>query len=126
MQNRKCADCRKRIADGTSKGGAAAASADNNGDVAAVMEVDEDVMGTEDDKTSTVWCFGVTSLCAAVGSEGCDEHLCTPKFADLISTSPDRSPTKRPGDLRSENCTHVGWTDRRQAGQGGNGHIPSC
>ena len=55
-------------------------------------------MGTEDDETSTGWCFGVTRLCAAVGSTGCllldsgrDEHVCTPKFADLIPTSPDRS-----------------------------------
>ena len=88
------------IADGKSKGGAAAASADD-GDVAAVMEVDDDVMGTEDDETPTGWCFGVTSLCAAVGStgslfldSGSDEHLCTPKFADLITTGPDRSPFK--------------------------------
>ena len=37
----KRADCRKRIADGKSKGAAAAASADNDEDVAAVMEVDD-------------------------------------------------------------------------------------
>ena len=43
----KRADCRKRIADGKSKGGAAAASADD-GDVAAVMEVDDVVMRTGD------------------------------------------------------------------------------
>ena len=49
-------------------GGAAAASADSDRDVAAVMEVDDAVMGTEDDETSMGWCFGVTSLCAAVGS----------------------------------------------------------
>ena len=34
------------------------------------MEVDDAVMGTEDDETSTAWCFSVTSLCAAVGSTG--------------------------------------------------------
>ena len=64
------ADCRQRIADVKSKGGAAAASADNDADVAAVMEVDDEVMGTEDDETSTGWCFGVTSLCATVVSTG--------------------------------------------------------
>ena len=53
-----------------SKGGAAAASAGIDGDVAAVMEVDDAVTGTEDDETSTAWCFAVTSLCAAVGSTG--------------------------------------------------------
>ena len=35
----KRADCRKRIADGKSKGGAPAASVDNDGDVAAVKNV---------------------------------------------------------------------------------------
>ena len=80
-------------------GGAAAASAD--GDVAAVMEVDDVVMRAGDDETSTGWCFAVTSTCAAVGStgsllldSGSDEHLCTPTFADLIPTSCDRSPLK--------------------------------
>ena len=50
------------------------------------------------------WCFGVTSLCAAAGSTGSllldigsDEHLCTPKFADLISATPDRSLLKAQG-----------------------------
>ena len=63
------------------------------------MEVDDAVMRTGDDETS-VGC-AVTSLCAVVGStgsllldSGSDEHLCTPKFADLIPTSPDRSPLK--------------------------------
>ena len=90
----KRADCRKRIADGKSKGGAAAASLDNDGEVAAVMEVD-------DEGESLGWCFAVASLCAAAGStgsllleSGSDEHLCTPKFADLMPTSPDRSPLK--------------------------------
>ena len=55
----KRADCRKRIANGKSKGGAAAASADNDGDVAAVLVVDDAVMGTRDDETSTGWCFAV-------------------------------------------------------------------
>ena len=97
----KRADCRKHIADGKSKGGAAAASADKDGDVAAVMEVDDDVMGTSEDERQRIGAFGVTSLCAAVGStgsllldSGSDEHLCTPKFADLIPTSLDRSPLK--------------------------------
>ena len=36
----KRADCRKRIADGKSKGGAAAACADNDGNVSAVMDDD--------------------------------------------------------------------------------------
>ena len=65
------------------------------------MEVDDDVMRAEDDETSTGWCFAVASMCAAVGStgsllldSGSDEHLCTPKFADLIPTGPDRSPLK--------------------------------
>ena len=53
-------------------------------------------MRAEDDETSTSWCFALTS--AVVGStgsllldSGSDEHLCTPKFADLIPTNPDRS-----------------------------------
>ena len=65
------------------------------------MEVDDVVMRTEDDETSTSWCLDLTSKCAVVGSTGSllldsksNEHLCTPKFADLISTSPDRSPLK--------------------------------
>ena len=65
------------------------------------MEVDDAAMGIEDGETSTGWCRGVTSFCAA-GSTGfllldsrSDEHLCTPKFADLIPTSPDRSPLER-------------------------------
>ena len=79
------------------KGGAAAASADD-GDVAAVMEVDDVVMRTGDDETSTGWCFALTSMCAVVGSTASllldrrsDEHLCTSKFADLTPTSRDRS-----------------------------------
>ena len=57
------------------------------------MEVDDVVMRAGDDETSTGWCFAVTSLCAVVGSTGSllldsesGEHLCTPKFADLIPT----------------------------------------
>ena len=46
------------------------------------MEVDDAVMGTGDDETSTGWCFAVAT----------DEHSCTPKFADLVPTGPDRSP----------------------------------
>ena len=76
------ADGRKCVADGKSKGGAAAASADNDGDVVAVMEVDDVVMRTGDDETSTGWCFVVASICA-VQDSGSDEHL-----------SPDRSPHK--------------------------------
>ena len=78
----KRADCRKHIADAKSKGGVAAASADNDGDVAAVMEVDDVVMRTGYDETSTGWCFALTSMCAVVGStgslvldSGSDEHL---------------------------------------------------
>ena len=63
----KRADCRKRIADAWSKGGAAAASADD-GDVALVMEVDDVVTRTGSDETSTCSCFALTSMCAAVGS----------------------------------------------------------
>ena len=51
----------------------------HDGHVAAVMEVDDVVMRTGDDETSTGWCF-----CAVVGStssllldSGSDEHLCT-------------------------------------------------
>ena len=62
------------------------------------MEVGDAVMVTEDDETSTGWCFAVTSLRPAVGStgsllldSGSDEHFCTPKFAVLIPTGPDRS-----------------------------------
>ena len=102
------------------------------------MKVDDDVMGTEDDETSTGWCFGVTSLCAAVGStgsllldSGSDEHLCTPKFADLIPTGPDRSPLKledvQQNDLPisgQKTVLHLGWTDRRQTCDGGNRHVP--
>ena len=63
------------------------------------MEVDDVVMRAGDDEASTGWCFAVTSLCAVVGStallldSGSDEHLCTPKFADLIPTGPGRSPS---------------------------------
>ena len=85
----KRADCSKRIADARSKGGAAATSADD-GDVAAVMEMDDVVMRTGDDETSIGWCFSLTSMSAVVGStgsllldSGSDEHLCTPKFADF-------------------------------------------
>ena len=63
------------------------------------MEVDDVVMTTGDDETSTGWCFALTSVCAVVGStdsllldSGSDEHLCTPKFAELIPTSRDHSP----------------------------------
>ena len=62
----KRADCRKRIADGKWKGGAAAASADNDGDVAAVMDVDDFVMDAEKDEASTDWCFW------------CFEPVCSP------------------------------------------------
>ena len=65
------------------------------------MEVDDVVMRTGDDETSTGWCFALTSMCAVVGSTGClllesgnNELWCTPKFAHLIPTSRDRSPLK--------------------------------
>ena len=58
-------------------------------------------MEVDDEGGSLGWCFAVASLCAAVGSRsslpldsGCDEHLCTPQFADLIPTGPDRSSLK--------------------------------
>ena len=67
----KRADCRKRIADSKSKGGAAAACADNDGNVSAVMDDDDDfAMDAEGDETSTGWCFGVSSMCAVLGSTG--------------------------------------------------------
>ena len=54
----------------------------DDGDVAAVMEVDDVVMRTGDDETSTGWCFALTSMCAVVGStgsllldSGSDEHF---------------------------------------------------
>ena len=88
----------------SSKGGAAAASADNDGDVAAVMEVDDAVMGTEDDETSRGWCFDVSNQCAAVGStgsllldSGSDEHLCAPKFADFIPDGSGPQPPQTQG-----------------------------
>ena len=66
-----------------------------------MMEVDDALMGTEDEEASTAWCCADTSVCAIVGSagsllldSGSDEHLCTPKFADLIPTGQDRSPFK--------------------------------
>ena len=69
------------LATASMEGGAAAASADNDGEVQAVMEID-------DEGESLDWSFGVTSLCAALGStgsllldSGTDEHLCAPKFA---------------------------------------------
>ena len=65
------------------------------------MEVDDVVMRTGDAETSTGWCFALTSMSPVVGStgsllldSGSDAHLCTPKFADLITTSRDRSPLK--------------------------------
>ena len=55
-------------------------------------------MDIERGEASTGWCFGLSSMCAVLGStgsllldSGSDEHLCTPKFADLIPTGPDRS-----------------------------------
>ena len=70
----------------------------NDGDVAAVMDDDDFVMEGEGDEASGGWCFGVSSMCAVLGSTGSllldsgnDEHLCSPKFADLIPTDPDRS-----------------------------------
>ena len=48
---------------GKSKGGAAAAPRDNDGEVAAVIEVD-------DEGESLAWCFSVANLCAAVGATG--------------------------------------------------------
>ena len=66
-----------------------------------MVGVDDVVMRTGDDETSLGWCFALSSMCAVVGStgsllldSGSDEHLCTPKFADLIPTSRDRSPLK--------------------------------
>ena len=80
-----------------SKGGAAAASAGIDGDVAAVMEVDDAVTGTEDDETSTAWCFAVTSLCAAVDQRVLSSwaaevaNTCAHRsLRDFIPTSPDR------------------------------------
>ena len=81
-----------QASDGKSKGGAAAASADNDGEI-AVMEVDDAVIATEDEEASMGWCFAVTSLCAAVGPTG-SLLLDSPKFAGLIPTGPDRSPLK--------------------------------
>ena len=65
----KRVDCRKRIASAKSKSGVAAAHADD-GDIAAVMEVDDVVMRAGDDGTSTGWCFALTSMCSIVGSTG--------------------------------------------------------
>ena len=55
-------------------------------------------MDIERDEASTGWCFGLSIMCAVLGStgsllldSGSDEHLCTPKFADLIPWGPDRS-----------------------------------
>ena len=92
----KRAECRKRFSDGKSKGGAAAASADNDGDVAAVMDDDDFALDPEGHETLTGWCLGVSSMVlGSIGSllldSGSDEHLCSPKFADLIPTDPDRS-----------------------------------
>ena len=112
----KRADCRKRITDGKSLGGTAAASAHNHGDVAAVMDVDDLVMDAEADETSAGWCFGVSSMCAVLGlgstgslllDSGSDEHLCSPKFADLISTDPDRSLLKL-RDVQQNDLTITG------------------
>ena len=62
------------------------------------MNVDDFMTDTERDEASIGWCFGVSSMCAFLGStgsllldSGSDEHLCTPRFADLIPTGPDRS-----------------------------------
>ena len=55
-------------------------------------------MAVDDEGWSLGWCFAVANLCAAVGSRSSllldTGHLCTPKFADLIPTGPDRSPLK--------------------------------
>ena len=84
--------------DGESKGGAAAASAHNDGDVAAMLDNDDFVLEGEGDEASGGWSFGFSSMCAVLEStgsllldSGSDEHLCSPKFADLIPTDPDRS-----------------------------------
>ena len=87
-----------------------------DGNVAAVMEVDDAVMGIGDDETSTGWCFAVASMCAVVGptgslllDSGSGEHLCTPKFADSIPTGPDRSPLK----LKNEQQTDLAISGRK-------------
>ena len=75
----KRADCRKRIADAKSKGGAVAASADD-GDVAAVMEVDDVVMRGGDDETST----GASLSQACVLSW--DQHVLSCWTAEVTNT----------------------------------------
>ena len=99
---------------------------DNDCEVAAVVEVDDAVMETDDEGTSQGWCFAVTSPCAAVGStgsflldSGSDEHLCTPKFADLIPTSTLKLKDVQKNDLaitgQKTVSMLVGPTDGKQA-----------
>ena len=79
------------------------------------MDDDDDfAMDAEGDETSAGWCFGVSSMCAVLGStgsllldSGSDEHLCSAKFADLIPTDPDRSLLKLK-DVQQNDPTHTG------------------
>ena len=103
------------------------------------MEVDDVVMRVGEDDTST-GSLSQVSLCAVVGStgsllldSGSGEPLCTPMFADLIPTSPDRSPLKLQDVQQSDLANSgqktvpvlVGPTGGKHAMEA-NGRITSC
>ena len=82
---------------GLTADGKSAASADNDGDVAAVMEVDDAAMGLKR-------CFGVTSLCAVgsagslsldSGSEMCSRMICQSQVRRLYPCWLDRRANMR-------------------------------
>ena len=93
----------------------------------------------ERDKSVNWLVLLVPNMCAVLGStrsllldSGNDEHLCTPKFADLIPTGPDRCLLKLK-DVQQNDLTISGQkivpllVDRQVVNKRwSNGHIPSC
>ena len=75
------------------------------------------------------WCFGVSSMCAVLGStrsllldSGSDEHLCSPKFADLNPTDPDKSLLKLKDEQQNDLTGAIRW----ETCDGSYSHIPCC
>ena len=71
------------------------------------MGDDDFALDAEGDEASAGWCFGVSSMCAVLGSTGSllldsarNEHLCSPKFADFRQKS---SQAQRCAAERSDN-----------------------
>ena len=94
-------------------------------------------MEVDDEGKSLGWCFGVASLCAAVGSTGSllldsggDELSCTPKFADTDRNKPGPQLPQTQGKQhelainRPKDRAHDGGTGRWETVAGDNGHVP--